>query len=234
MRHRIYLDTHFIDYLWDHRDNIWNGDDYSLKVSAEADRSLQQEEYELLGNFPELCWFNDWRIIIGDWVLEELSRIPNVGRRQNLLGYAEQLQGLSLMGLDPEDDDEFSETTLEVPNRGQHPLQLGLPRFSPNDCHDRVPINFPLSAREAMKLLPASDRPLVEEAQELGCDVLLTTDRQLLNVGEKIEYWLRLRIRRLTEFVDEEAYSNLLHPTGTLQPWPDLRWYTGMIPESIH
>ena len=81
--------------------------------------------------------------------------------------------------------------------------------------------------------MPASDRPLVEEAQESACDVLLSTDRQLFSVGEKIEYWLRLRIRRFTEFVDEEASKNLLNSTGTLQPWPDLLWYTGMIPEGI-
>lgn len=81
-----------------------------MRVSAESDRSPQQEEYELLGNFPGMCWFSDWRIITEDRLLEELSQIPNVERRQNLLRYAEQLQGLSLMGLDLEAGDEFFES----------------------------------------------------------------------------------------------------------------------------
>lgn len=234
MRHRIYLDTHFIDYLWDHQDNIWKGDECSLKVSAESDSSPQKEEYELLGNFPEMCWFSDWRIIIGDRVLEELTQIPNTERRQNLLRYAERLQGLSLMGLDPEADVELLESTPETLDRVPHPLQLLLPGFNLTDFQADVPEDFPLSVKAAMARLPAKDRSLVEEAEQLACDVLLTTDRQLLNSGKNLEYWHGLRIRRLTEFVDEEPVSNLLYVLGNGQLWPDLLWCTGMIPESIH
>jgi len=109
-------------------------------------------------------------------------------------------------------------------------VQLSFPGFEREQCRGPELTDFPLSIRQALSRLPAHDLPLVEEAAELGCDVFLTTDDQLLTRGRPLEYWLSLRIRKLTEFIAEEGSRGRIKGSGEAHLLPDLLLYAGMIP----
>jgi hypothetical protein len=229
MKHLIYLDAHFVDYLWDHRDYIWEGAEDSLTAAARADRSNQVEEYEALSGFPEACWLNHWHLIIGRRVLKELRQIRDRSRRQVLLDYAGQILALPGLGLCEDEDCRphyYRRWATARRVRRSNSLQLVLPNFevalgSPtNSRHSQW------SRRPALAHLPDKDQPLVEEAILLGCDVLLTTDGPLLKQGKRLESQLGIRVRRLTEFLDED---NSEEPT-VMNGWADLLLYTGLIP----
>jgi hypothetical protein len=229
MKHRIYLDSHFVDYLWDHRGYIWEEDTTSLERALDMDESSQGDEYLALAGFPEMCWFNGWRITIGNHVLRELEQIPDRVRRESLLRYAGQLRTLDCSGLDGEGEEE-SQSRVQSGGEPVHPLQLSFPGFEREQYRGPKLTHFPLSIREALSRLPAHDLPLVEEAAELGCDVFLTTDDQLLTRGRPLEYWLNLRIRKLTEFIAEEGSRGRIKGSREAHLLPDLLLYAGMIP----
>lgn len=230
MRHRIYLDSHFVDYLWDQRGYIWEEDTASLERALDMDESSQGNEYLALAWFPEMCWFNGWRITIGSHVLRELEQIPDTVRRESLLRYAEQLRTLDCSGLDGEGEEEESQSRVQGGSERVHPLQFSFPGFEREHYREPELTDFPLSIRQALSRLPAHDLPLVEEAAELGCDVFLTTDDQLLTRGHPLEYWLGLRIRKLTEFIAEEASRGRIKELEEAHLLPDLLLYAGMIP----
>lgn len=226
MKHLIYLDAHFIDYLWDHQKYIWEGDENSLNQAATTDQSTQLEEYEALEGLPEICWVNHWHLIVGECVLDELERISDKSRRKALKGYAEQIMALSGLGLCSDDD--YMPTYFNSPNNVEqiHPLQLLLPVFKVMKLPS--PGTFSQVLKQARTLLPTKDMPLVEEALSLGCDIFLTTDSRLLKRGKTLESLLGLRIRRLTEFLSEEKGPSQTH----VVVWPDLLLYTGLIPNN--
>lgn len=212
VRHKIYLDTHFIDYLWDHRAAIWEDDERSLRAARERDTSEQVEEYELLREFPMLAYWNEWFVTVGEEVFRQLEAIPDESRRENLLQYAEQIASMSTLS---------SEEPTASP--GIHPERL-----------DAAYLNASIDC------FPRSDRAIIREAILRGCTVVLTTDRGVLREGRQLRELTGLRVQRLTEFVDEEAIGNRLgHPFGPEGPtsasggpslFPDISLYTWFIP----
>lgn len=54
----VYFDSHFVDYLWDHRAYVWDDNDRSIRRAKLTDTSTQIEEYEALSGFPDLLWLN--------------------------------------------------------------------------------------------------------------------------------------------------------------------------------
>lgn len=236
MPHRIYLDTHMIDYLWDHRALIWENKPGSLLRVRVRDASPQIEEYEALEGLPEICYFSDWRLVVGERVIAELLRIRNGRRRQSLLDYAVQLAGLSCLDLQEQEEaseDHEGETSLD--RCPAHPSQLVFPGFE--DCY----CSLEHTAEEAVRLghgsteklvedLPASDRPLVAEAIELGCDVFLTTDARLVRRGHALEGARSIRIRTLTGLLEEALGPDGCCTRTAPRYYPDLLLYTGMMP----
>lgn len=231
MGHRIYLDTHMIDYLWDHRSLIWESKAGSLRRARVKDSSSQIKEYEALEAFPEVCYFNDWRLVVGERVIDELRRVGNRHRRESLLEYASQLDALTAVDPDDlEDQMDGGEEEISPDPCPAHPPQLTLPGFE--DCYcllEHAYCRYDLT-QQLIERLPSSDRPLVREAIELSCDVFLTTDAQLLKRGEDLERAQKIRIRSITGLLNET-----IGPGGccTRHPptyYPDVLLYTGMMP----
>ncbi len=194
MEYRIYLDTHFIDYLLDHKELVWEGNHSSIEKVVKKDRSRQINEYLTLQVFPLLCWLNNWHLVVGDCVLNELNKIKDRARKKALIDYVEQLQALAGLRLDYDVDDIINEGLDQQTTEESQLSQSLLPGF----------IDVPRLLDKGLTLLPSKDRPLVREAVSLSCDLFLTTDSKLLNYGQDAEQYLRLRIRKPTEFLFEE------------------------------
>lgn len=228
MRHLIYLDAHFIDYLWDFRDYIWEGHRRSLRNAIRKDRSLQAREYEALAGFPDACWMNHWHLVVGQRAYRELKRIRLRSRRKDLLDYATQLvhlTGMDLCGTGECTPHYYRRKWRTLAARGPNPLQMSLPGLERPSSRPATTEKHPVLTRIGLEALPVKDRPLVEDALLLGCDVFLTTDRQLLRHRRVLESQPGFRIRRLTEFLNEEDGE-----PSDLTVWPDLLLYTGLMP----
>jgi len=204
VRHKIYVDTHFVDYLWNHRLAIWEENQTSLEQAGVADRSKQVEEYELVRELPLLVWLNEWEVVIGDKVLCELSKVSHVRRRSALVGYAKQIRRLDQV-------------------RGDHHPREETPRLVDEHALTRD-----------LALLPLTDQPLVAEAIASSCSIYLTTDRGVLRVASSFREKHGLRIQTLTAFVDEEAEADQLMislPTGSTAP--DIALHTAFVPPDL-
>jgi rRNA-processing protein FCF1 len=222
MKYRIYLDTHFIDYLLNHRGLIWEGNRSSIDEVEKKDRSQQINEYLTLQDFPLLCWLNNWHIAVGDCVLYELNKIKDRVRKKALIDYAEQLQALAGLRLDDEVDDIINEgLDQQTTEEGQLSQSL-LPNHG----------DVSRLLDKGLALLPSKDRPLVKEAVGLACDIFLTTDSKLLNYGQDAEQYLQLRIRKPTEFLSEEDRRGRIKYFDDVGLFPDLLNYTGLIPNN--
>ena len=220
MRHRVYFDTQLIDYLYHHANEIWNGgEEDGERWPPLASPVLDGDRLAALHALPTLAYRN-WRIVLGKQVFRQLQQIRDSRWRQELLEYAGKLMSLSEMHLYPDEHDNRRRGPPQDAHRtgdAPRPGQLSLPFL------DRMP-----SPRdESLASLPPTDRPLVVEAITLRCDVFLTADERLARKGEEMKGALAVSIRRLSDFVGEEARC----PIHDLDPpVPDLLLLTGMLP----
>lgn len=132
--------------------------------------------------------------------------------------------------VDEEDDSEEDDEEMETDSRAIHPAQMILPGVEHLIQEPQLEIEYDLSLDHLLSGLPKSDRPLVREAIDMGCEVYLTTDAGVLREAQFIENWTGLRIRKLTEFLDEVLDTSVLgcgSREGDL--WPDLELLTEMI-----
>jgi hypothetical protein len=91
---RIYLDTHIIDYLYDHRKDYWEDIAQHTSISnlARIDHSSHINDLLALYWFLTLTYIDDFVLIIGNRVLGELEKITDDDRRSRLLKYAEGIR----------------------------------------------------------------------------------------------------------------------------------------------
>lgn len=232
--HRLYLDTHYIDYLWDHRRNVWNEpQEWSPpRFTSQGVSVPPKDDYVSLEAFHDLCLLNDWRLVIGDQVLKELHMIADRHRREELVEYAETLASIeSTLGPDLNRTHE-----RESENDGDmvlSPLQMSL--WSDIDPSRFQVSSSPSPRSDRLRLLatfPASDRPLVEEALALGCDVFLTTDTRLQRRAVPFQK-LGLRVQSWLDFLVDEFAVQQEHGHETRTHWPDIAAYSIAIPSDI-
>jgi hypothetical protein len=233
-KHRLYLDTHYIDYLWDHRQNVWNGPlEWSQsRFAARGVSAPSEDDFVSLEAFHDLCFLNDWRIVIGDQVLRELSNIADTHRRKELVGYAKTLQSIeSTLGLDLIRPDE--QDAMDSGDMGLGSVQMSLwPGIDPPQVQrPRSPL-LRAHLLRSIRSLPASDQPLVEEAVELNCDVFLSTDARLQKKAAQFQ-GQGLRVQSWLDFLVDELAGEQDHVQNARTTWPDISAYSIAIPSGI-
>lgn len=150
---RIYLDTNIINYLYDFRGDYWKDWLPEIDKRAKVDKSSQIDEYLALETFLVLAYWNEFELIIGNEMLDELEDNADEDRRVKLLSYAMNMRDFYYHHRD---------VTLEKVRELNR-------EFWETDLH--------LACRDEKDWL------LVKEAIELGCGCFLTTDQHLKSMG---------------------------------------------------
>ena len=208
---RLYLDTHVIDYLYDHAQDYWEGTDKLPTIStlAEVDHSEHIDDLVALSLILKLAFWNELTIVIGNEVIREIGRIPDrkKQRRTALMTYAENIiHFYSYIQAETDADEECSS---------------GVPK----------PTYYTTFLSQVLAQLNEKDRPLFVEAIEKKCTYFVTTDKQVASLGE-LSALAGLEIATPVKFIEiighlyPEAFD--LSSIGLV---PDVAFYTWLIPD---
>lgn len=211
---RFYLDTHIIDYLYDHRKDYWQDTQELPTISKVAviDHSDHIDELVALQAFLILAYWNDFILVIGDRLLNELEKIPNDNRKSRLLRYAESIRHFySIVKYGYDDEDEEGE--------------------SPKAESDNLYYTTFLS--QVLTHMNEKDRPLYIEAIERKCNYFLTTDKQVIQLRNTSQLagleitspavFIRKTVELFPRVFDLSSYENRLIP--------ELDFYSWLIPD---
>lgn len=158
---RIYLDTHIIDYLYDHRQDYWQDTQELPTISklAEFDQSDHINELIALQAFLILAYWNNFTLVIGDRLLDELERIPDEKRKSSLLKYAEGIRHYFSVVRH-----ENNEENVDIESNN---------------------VYYTTFLSQVLARINKKDHPLYVEAIVRKCNYFLTTDQQVVGLGNQ-------------------------------------------------